>query len=311
MLSRGERPTRPGVQDLLATDQFLGRRGSHAVVQRHIDAFWADMARTLQPAARAVEGVPAEFVPILDRALAEMVEASRRMAEAGLAERQAALDARAEGMEASAREALERAAASEQARALAEAGLAAAREQASDMRAAASAWEEKLSLALSRNEALQEAIGEKYLEIRRQAEAINAAGQALERANDVYRMETRRLSMQVDAERQAARAEARALSGQADAQREAAAALRGELARAGEEIAGLRAEAGALAQSRHGLELALKSAEGRIMGLEADILRARQEADDLCRLQKTTERLEKQIRAAGGRPRKPATEAVK
>lgn len=41
ILAKGERPTRPAVQELLSTDRYVGQKGSNAVVQNHIQEFWS------------------------------------------------------------------------------------------------------------------------------------------------------------------------------------------------------------------------------------------------------------------------------
>ena len=48
ILSRGERPSRPTVQDLLATDRYIGRKGGNELVQNLINDFWMSMSKTLQ-----------------------------------------------------------------------------------------------------------------------------------------------------------------------------------------------------------------------------------------------------------------------
>ncbi|MDR0701632.1 MAG: DNA-binding protein [Azoarcus sp.] len=61
ILSRGERPTRPTVQELLATQEHLGRKGSNAVVQRLLNQFWAEPPDASESGRRRAPCFPACF----------------------------------------------------------------------------------------------------------------------------------------------------------------------------------------------------------------------------------------------------------
>ena len=90
LLGRGERPARQSVQELLATPRYLGRKGSTDLVNKYINDFWASMAKTFQMPTRGVASVPEAYVPIIDKALIEMVAVSRQLATAEFTEREAA-----------------------------------------------------------------------------------------------------------------------------------------------------------------------------------------------------------------------------
>ena len=125
ILSRGERPSRPSVQELLATDRYVGQKGSHSVVQQHINDFWVSMGKTLQTSPRAVDGVPDAFVPIIDKALGEMVAVARQLALEDLAEREREIASRAQHMAIAVQEAHDTALAADQLRVRAEGELSA------------------------------------------------------------------------------------------------------------------------------------------------------------------------------------------
>jgi chromosome segregation ATPase len=94
LLDRGATPSRPAVQELLATPEYLGRKGSNSVVQGFVTQFRRDMSTAMDAPIRTVEGIDEEYVAVLDKALVELVEISRKFADATYAERLAAVDRR-------------------------------------------------------------------------------------------------------------------------------------------------------------------------------------------------------------------------
>lgn len=243
LLGRGERPARQSVQELLATDRYLGRKGSTDLVNKYINDFWASMAKTFQMPNRVVAGVPEAFVPIIDKALVEMVAVARQMATAELTEREDALDKRAKEMEASLQEARDSALAADQLRVRAEGELSAVQARATELKASLTEAERKLADETRKVEAHQRTIGEKDAELARQFAALEAAAEKLELANEAHRMEANRLMKQVDDERQAARRESQALRQQIETARSETDTVRRELSAQREENARIKAEA--------------------------------------------------------------------
>jgi chromosome segregation ATPase len=291
ILSRGERPTRPRVQDLLATDYYLGRRGSHTVVQQHINDFWTRMSKTLQEPVRSVKGIPEPFVSILDGALLDMVEVARKLSSEEFAERHAQLEARTREIEAAIEEARAQTFAFDQARVRAETALNEAQALNNGLRGSVAEGEKKLSAVLTQNETLQKIIEEKDQDIRKRHEALDAARDALEAANDIYREETHRLSVLVDTERQAARKETKALAEQIEAQRREAATLREDFVLSQRENTRLNTENSALSQNISAHEEAQTRSAKRLQELEAGLLNATQQATELRVRLETTEQL--------------------
>jgi chromosome segregation ATPase len=94
LLDRGATPSRPAVQELLATPEYLGRKGSNSVVQGFVTQFRRDMSTAMDAPIRTVEGIDEEYVAVLDKALVELVEISRKLADATYAERLTAVGRR-------------------------------------------------------------------------------------------------------------------------------------------------------------------------------------------------------------------------
>jgi chromosome segregation ATPase len=94
LLDRGATPSRPAVQELLATPEYLGRKGSNSVVQGFVTQFRRDMSTAMDAPIRKVEGIDEEYVAVLDKALVELVEVSCKLADAAYAGRLAAVDQR-------------------------------------------------------------------------------------------------------------------------------------------------------------------------------------------------------------------------
>lgn len=277
ILSRGERPSRPSVQELLATERYIGRKGSNDLVQKYVNDFWVRMAKTLQVPSRTVDGVPAAFVPIIDKALVEMVAIARQITTDEFAERDAALVMRAQEMEASVRDARDSAVAADQLRIRAEGELSAMQTRADELKSNLAEAERKLAEETRKVEAHQRAIDEKDAELRGQFSSLEAARRALEQAGEQHRQEVHRLMQQLDSERQLARKEARRLTDQLDISRKETGSVREEAALLREEIAGLKAERVAAAARQTNLEASLKEAKDGIENAESKLKAVQQE----------------------------------
>lgn len=278
ILSRGERPSRPSVQELLATDRYIGRKGGNELVQNLINDFWTSMSKTLQVPERTVDGVPAAFVPVIDKALGDMVAIARQIATDELADRTAALDARTREIQDSIQEARDAALAADQLRVRAEGELSAVQARANELRVSLNEAERKLADESGKVAAHLKTIDEKDAELRRQFASLEAANRALEQANEQHRQETHRLMQQLDNERQATRKETQRLTDQLERSREETAAVRKESATLREDVGRLRAENAAGAASRNALEESLRDAKARLDDATAKLHDAQQEA---------------------------------
>lgn len=277
LLGRGERPARQSVQELLATPRYLGRKGSTDLVNKYINDFWASMAKTFQMPTRGVASVPEAYVPIIDKALIEMVAVSRQLATAEFTEREAALEQRAKEMEASVQDAQDSALAADQLRVRAEGELAAVQTRVAELKGSLNEAERKLADESRKVEAHQRTIGEKDAELARQFAALDAVGQKLEMANEAHRQEANRLMKQVDDERQAAKRESQALRLQIEAARTETENVRRELSLQREENARIKAEAvaknttvAAQATTIEGLKEKLEEAEDVVRKAQHD-----------------------------------------
>lgn len=277
ILSRGERPSRPSVQELLATNRYVGRKGSNDLVQKFINDFWTSMAKTLKVPPRSVEGVPEAFVPVIDKALGEMVAVARQLAAQEFADREAELDNRAKAMEASIQEARDSVLVADQLRVRAEGELSAVQARATELKLSLTEAERKLADETRKVEAHQRSIDEKDVELRRQFASLETAHGALEQANERHRQEAHRLMQQLDNERQIARQEAQRLTEQMDRSRGETVVAREESTALREEIARLKAEGAAAAASKASLEASLKDANARFVGAETKLQAAQQE----------------------------------
>ena len=132
LLGDGEGPSRPKVQDVLVTQ--IGRKGSNSVVQGFINRFWAEAAERMNKPTRQVADIPEQFVPIVDRALMEMVAISRKMAAEEFTEREEQLAGQIKEWQAAMQRANEIAATAEQLRLRAEGELNGLQSIVSDLR---------------------------------------------------------------------------------------------------------------------------------------------------------------------------------
>jgi chromosome segregation ATPase len=278
ILSRGERPSRPSVQELLASDRYIGRKGSNDLVQKFVNDFWKSMARTLQVTPRTVEGVPEAFVPIIDKALGEMVAVSRQLATDELADREAMLNKRAMAMEEALQEARDAAFGADQLRVRAEGELSSMQIRAGEIKDSLTEVERKLADETRKVELHQRTIDEKDAEIRRQFISLETANRSMEQANEHHRLESHRLMQQVDDERQAIRKEAQHFAEQLEKSRGETAAVREESAALREAIAGLKAENAAAVANMTSLTTSLKEAMARLELAASKLQAAQQEA---------------------------------
>ncbi len=277
ILSRGERPSRPSVQDLLVTDRYLGQKGSNALVQKHINDFWGYMGQTLQLSPRSVDGVPEAFVPILDKALAEMVTVARQLAGQEFADKLAAFETRKGERAAAIQEARDNAALANQLRVRAEGELSALLSVVTDMKASLQDAEARMADEVRKNAAHQATIDEKDAEIRRQFAVLETANRALEQASEQHRAENHRLMQQLDDSRQAALKESLRLTAQVDRLQAETTGVRADLAAQREENVRLRAERVADEAVRSGLESALKELKEQVAAREAELQNGKRE----------------------------------
>lgn len=240
LLGKGEGPSRPRVQDVLAEEN--GRKGSNSVVQGFINQFWAEAAERMNMPSRQVADVPEAFVPVIDRALLEMVAISRKMAAEEFTEREAALAAQMKDSEARVQLANDTAAASEQLRLRAEGELNGMQSVVVELRASVRSLEDRLADEAKKGAGLQQNIAEKDAELAKQFSALATAGQKLEQATETHRQEANRLLRQVDDERQTAKRDGEALRRQIEMARSESDAVRRELSEQRQETARLKAE---------------------------------------------------------------------
>ena len=287
LLGAGEGPSRPKVQDLLA--EKIGRKGSNSVVQGFINQFWAEAAERMNKPTRQVADVPEEFVPVIDRALVEMVAISRKMAAEEFTDKEEKLQGQIGEWQNRIQQANDTAAAAEQLRLRAEGELTGMQSIVTDLRASVKSLEEKLADEVKKNEAQQQTIAEKDAELARQFAALEAAGQKLEMAAESHKLEVNRLMQQVDDERQAAKRETQAFRQQIDAARSETEAARRDLGEQREECARMRAEIaaknttlGAQTTMIDGLKAQLEDAEQslRTSQKEVTVLQVRFETAD-------------------------------
>jgi chromosome segregation ATPase len=276
LLGAGEGPSRPKVQDLLA--EKIGRKGSNSVVQGFINRFWAEAAERMNMPARQVADVPEEFVPVIDRALVEMVGVARKMAAEELSAREAAIEGQIKDWQARIQQANDAAAAAEQLRLRAEGELNGMQSIVVDLRASVKSLEDKLVDETKRNEAHQQTISEKDAELARQFAALEAAGQKFDSAAEAHRLEVNRLLQQVDDERQSSKRESQALRQQIDSARSETESARRELSAQREECARMRAEIAAKVIAMdaqmtmtEGLRIKLEHAEESLRRAEREV----------------------------------------
>ncbi len=243
LLGDGEGPSRPKVQDVLVTQ--IGRKGSNSVVQGFINRFWAEAAERMNKPTRQVADIPEQFVPIVDRALMEMVAISRKMAAEEFTEREEQLAGQIKEWQAAMQRANEIAATAEQLRLRAEGELNGLQSIVADLRGSVRSLEERLAEEARKVESGQQTIAAKDLELARQFAALEASASKLEQANENHRLEVNRLLKQVDDERQVAKRESQSLTKQVETTRSELESTRRDLAFQREESVRLQSELGA------------------------------------------------------------------
>lgn len=242
LLGKGEGPSRPKVQELLAENENIRRKGSNSLVQGFINRFWSEAADRMNKPTREVADVPEEFVPVIDRALVEMVAISRKMAAEEFSDKEEKLQGQIGEWQGRIQKANDTAAAAEQLRVRAEGELRGTESIVADLRASIKTLEEKLADGVKKIEAQQQTIVEKDAELARQFAALETAIQKLDMTNAAHRQEVIRLMKQVDDERQAGRRDCQALRQQIDGARSENEKVRGELSRQREDNARIQAE---------------------------------------------------------------------
>lgn len=295
LMGAGERPSRPNVQDLLATKKYLGHKGSNAVVQGYINDFWVEVGQRLKEPPRTVAGVPDAFVSIIDKALVDMVSAARNIAESELAGRKAELAVQAQKMEVAVQEARDSALAADQLRLRAEGELNAVQTRVNELRGNLASAEQRLADESRRNEAQARTIEEKDVEIRRHFDAIEAANRALEQTNERHRDEAHRLLKQVDDERQSGRKEAQRLNNLLDKARSETTEARNETTSHREEIARIKSESAALIANKSSLEMSVTELNGRLASAELTLRRSQEETTVLRIRYETAEQLRQEV----------------
>lgn len=243
LLGTGDGPSRPKVQDVLM--KKIGRKGSNSVVQGFINQFWAEAAERMNKPSRQVADVSEAYVPIIDRALLEMVAVSRKMAGEEFVEREANLATKIKECDEKVHLANDAAASSEQQRLRAEGELNGLQSVVVDLRASVRSQEDRLASEAKKCADLQQHVVAKDAELGKQFAALEAAGQKQEQAAEAHRQEVNRLLKQVDDERQSAKRDVQELRQQIDSARAESDAVRRDLSAQREEAARLRAENGA------------------------------------------------------------------
>lgn len=225
LLEQHQRPSRPAVQDILATEGYLGHKGSNALVQKLINDFWVEVGGLVTEPTRVVEGLPPEYVGVIDRALIEMVNISRETAARELASAHEALRNREAEMNASIQEARDLATASDQLRLRAEGERNALEARLREQAAELSQHKKDLQAAQERESRLTADVRERDIQIQHLDAAVGAAKEAAASALAQHTAEVKRLMQQVDDARQREKKEAESARGHA----ERAAALAKEL----------------------------------------------------------------------------------
>jgi hypothetical protein len=246
ILGRGEKPSRVAVQKLLETEDYLGHKGSNEVVQKYVNMFWEALGKTLKEAPRTLAGVPDAYVAVMDKALVEMVTASRSIVEGEYVEREADLKVRTEEMAAAIEEARQSAQIADQLRLRAEGERNALQSNVAELKEGVASLSLQLTEQTRQNAALTSTINENAVAIKHQAEAIEVAKQSLVQTNEQHRLEVNRLLKQVDDERQAGQKEVRKLNILNETHRAELDVVRGELTVQREENIRIKVENAAL-----------------------------------------------------------------
>lgn len=303
LLARGQKPSRPAVQALLETDEYLGRKGSNAVVQQYLNEFWDVVAKNQIAPPRKVEGMPDEYVGVLDRALFELVNISREMAAKEVAAEREALKSHEAKMDAAVQTARDAAAAADQLRLRAEGERNAVEQRLRDLTAELGEAKRSIQSGQERESRLSADMRERDVQIRHLDAALAAAKSAAADAASQHEAERNRLLTQVDEARQRSIKEAEASKALNAKNLELAqdlATTRAHLASATEATQraqdGLTAANQKLAESKQKLE----QRDGQIAALERKVLsqELRIEAEERQRREAET-RLEQHLEELG------------
>ncbi len=211
LLGRGEKPSRPSVQALLVRDDYLGHKGSNAVVQKLINGFWSEVGDRLKAPPRIVADVPEPYVATIDKALADMVTISRQIADEEMATREAALTERQTEMQAQVQAARDLAAAADQSRLRAEGERNALEARLREQAAELAQSRKDVQAGQEREARLTADVRERDTQIKHLDAAVVAAKEAAAAAQAQHEAEVRRLLVQVDEARQNAIREAAAV----------------------------------------------------------------------------------------------------
>lgn len=287
LLERHEKPSRPAVQELLATDEYLGHKGSNAVVQKLINEFWVEVTELVTAPPRVIEGMPAEYVSVIDKALIEMVNISRDATAKEVAEERAGLKAREAEMAAAVQDARDAAAAADQLRLRAEGERNALEQRLREQAAELALAKKDIQSGQERESLLTADVRERDVQIKHLDAAIAAGREAAEVAQSQHKAEVNRLLQQVDDARQSALKEAAAvksLSTRVGALEQELATARAQLAAQGDQIGSLRSD---IAQKAAVIEeksnqIAVKDAEitslnRRVLTMEVQVAAANQQ----------------------------------
>lgn len=243
LLAQHQRPSRPAVQDLLATEEYLGHKGSNVLVQKLINDFWVEVAGLVTAPSRVIEGLPPEYVGVIDRALIEMVNISRETASRELASAHEALRNREAEMNASIQEARDLAAAADQSRLRAEGERNALEARLREQAAELSQSKKDLQAGQERESRLTADVRERDIQIKHLDAAVAAAKEAATAAQAQHDAEVRRLLGQVDEARQNAireAAAAKALNTRISALDQELATARAQLEASGAQLTAVR-----------------------------------------------------------------------
>lgn len=263
ILAQGEQPTRPSVQAMLAQDDFLGHKGSNAIVQGFVSRFRREMAGILSQPERTVPGVPDDYVALQDKMLAEMVAVTRRIVAGEFEAREAELARCQEETRDAVAQARQAAQDADALRLRAEGERDGLQAVVQDWKANTQSLAEELLTAKDQTRSHEETINRQSQDLaglrsvldesRRTLEEQKAAAQAaearhreaLDRLGLLADQERGRLLQEIDDTKQAAKREAKVLQDKNARLRTAVEALQGELgdARASIAAAAVRIEA--------------------------------------------------------------------
>lgn len=295
ILSRGERPSRPAVQELLATDRYVGRKGSNEVVQRLIAEFWQSMGKSLTLPDRTVEGVPSEFVPVLDKALADMTDIARKLAGKELEDRVAALNELEKEQLLRVEDAQAAALSADQLRIRAEGELTALQGHAFELKGNLAEAERKLAHQVQEIEQCRQIITDKDAELRQQFVSLEAARASLDQMAEGHRAELTRLMLVLDKERQDMRAEIKQANEQLRRSQAETASMRDDNKQANEQLRQAQAETAGVRDEMSALHVEIGRLQAEAVAIQRAFATAEEElASNKAKLARTEEKMDAQ-----------------